>query len=118
MWSRTFGVVALGLVVFGWSALAESSRDVGVVTSVTGPSLSMRVRGNEVRTVRTDAQTTYAKWITHKPWQQSDQASSASLVVGRCVTVDVRADDAATAKVVRVSDEPATSLWDPCKTLR
>jgi hypothetical protein len=117
MWSRTFGVVALGLVVFGASALAEPGRDVGVVTNVTGPTLSMRVRGNEVRTVGTDAQTTYVKWITHKPWQQNNQASSASVLVGRCVTVDVRADDA-TAKVVRVSDEPATSLWDPCKTLR
>jgi hypothetical protein len=29
MWSRTFGAVALGLVVFRWSARAESGRDVG-----------------------------------------------------------------------------------------
>ena len=118
MWSRTFGTVALGLVVCGWSAQAESGRAVGVISNVAEPSLDVRVRGGEVRTIRTDAKTTYVKWMTHKPWQQNSRASSASLVVGRCVDVDLRADDATMAKVVRVSDEPATCLWDPCKALR
>jgi hypothetical protein len=118
MLGRTLGVVAVGLVVCGLSAQAGSGRVVGVITSVAGPSMDLRARGSETRQIRTDATTSYMKWITHRPWQQDSTATGGSLVIGRCVDVVVRADDPTTAKVVRVSDEPATSLFDPCKTLR
>jgi hypothetical protein len=80
--------------------------------------MQITLRGAEMRGVRTDNQTSYVKWSTHRPWQQETPANSKSLVVGPCVDIEVRSNDSSVAELVRISDEPSGASFDPRKALR
>jgi hypothetical protein len=118
MWARRIVLVGLVLVVAGSVADARSPRIVGAVASVTANSLDVMTKSEGTKSVRLDSGTQYLKWITHKPWQESHQASFSSLSVGRCVEVDLRAADTNDARKVWVSTEPIGSLYDPCRGFR
>jgi hypothetical protein len=118
MWARKIVFVVVVLVVVGAVAGARSARLVGAVASVTPNSLDVRTKSEGTRSVRLDSSTQYLKWITHKPWQESGQASFSSLSVGRCVEVDLRSAGTNDAKMVWVSTEPIGSLYDPCRGFR
>jgi hypothetical protein len=121
MRSLTLGVLALALMMSASSTKAAAGRIMGVIASVTEqPTPAMQIRSKEAgtREVRTDHDTRYMKWLTHKPLGQETRADRQSLVVGRCVDVEVRAGDRGLAKTVRISDEPSGSLFDPCKADR
>ena len=121
MKSLTLGVLATTLLLSASFTKASAGRVRGVIASTTEQAtLLIEVRSNETgtREIRTDNNTSYLKWITHQPWQRDTRANSASLVVGRCVDVELRASDAGLAKIVRVSDEPSGTLFDPCKSSR
>jgi hypothetical protein len=118
MWARKMVFVGLALVALGSAAHARSARMMGAVASVTQNSLDVMTKNEGMKSVRLDGSTHYAKWITHKPWQESQQASFSSLAVGRCVEVDLRSADANEAKTVWVSTEPIGSLYDPCYGFR
>jgi hypothetical protein len=117
----TLGVLALALMLSASSTKASAGRITGVIASVTEqatPSMQVTTKESGRLEVRTDNNTSYAKWITHKPMGQDTRLDSKSLVVGRCVDVELRAKDTSLAKTVRISDEPAGSLFDPCKANR
>jgi hypothetical protein len=118
MWARTIVFVGLVLVAVGSVAHARSARMVGAVASVTPNSLDVMTKSEGMQSVRLDNRTEYMKWITHKPWQASQQADFSSLSVGRCVEVDLRSADANQAKMVWVSTEPIGSIYDPCHGFR
>jgi hypothetical protein len=117
-WARRIVFVGLVLVVAGSVADARSPRLVGAVASVTANSLDVMTKSEGTKSVRLDSATQYLKWITHKPWQESQQASFGTLSVGRCVEVDLRSADTNNAKRVWVSTEPIGSLYDPCRGFR
>jgi hypothetical protein len=117
----TLGVLAMALLLSTSFIRASAGRVTGVIASTTQQATPLiEVRSNETgtREIRTDSNTSYMKWITHQPWQRDTRANSESLVVGRCVEVELRSSDAGLAKVVRVSDEPSGTLFDPCKSSR
>ena len=118
MWARKIVLVGLVLVVVGSVADARMARIVGAVASVTTNSLDVMTKSEGMQSVRLDNRTQYLKWITHKPWQASQQANFGSLSVGRCVEVDRRSADTNDAKRVWVSTEPIGSLYDPCRSFR
>jgi hypothetical protein len=118
MWARKIAFVGLALVVLVAWADARSSRMVGAVASVTSNSLDVMTKSEGTKSVSLDGSTQYMKWITHKPWQESQQADFASLAVGRCVQVDLRSADKNEAKMVWVSTEPIGSINDPCHGFR
>jgi hypothetical protein len=121
MRSLTLGVLAIALLLSTSFAKASAGRVTGVIASVTGqasPSIQVTSGETGTREIRTNNNTSYMKWITHQPWQRDGGANSRSLVVGRCVDVELRAADTGVAKVVRVSDEPSGSLFDPCRSSR
>jgi hypothetical protein len=121
MRSLTLGVLATALLLSASLTRASAGRVTGVIASVTGQATkSIQVRSGETgaREIRTDNNTSYMKWITHQPWQQDIRANNQSLVVGRCVDVELRAADSGVAKVIRVSDEPSGTLFDPCRSSR
>ena len=118
MWARKIVFVGLALVVVGSVADARSARMVGAVASVTPNSLDVMTKSEGMQSVRLDNGTQYLNWITHKPWQGSQQAHFGSLSVGRCVEVDRRSADTNDAKRVWVSTEPIGSLYDPCRSFR
>jgi hypothetical protein len=121
MRSLGLGVLALALMLPVSSTNAAAGKIKGVIASVTEqPTPSMQVRSKEAgtREVRTDRDTHYTKWLTHKSLGQDTRADRKSLVVGRCVDVELRAGDTGLAKTVRISDEPSGSLFDPCKADR
>jgi hypothetical protein len=99
---------------------AAGPKVTGVIARVerqASPTFLITGKGVESREVRTDDKTQYMKWITHKPWQQDNTADTKALVEGRCVEVELR-PGAGIAKIVRISDEPSGSIFDPCKTRR
>jgi hypothetical protein len=101
-------------------ARAATTRVVGVITGVEMHSpvtLQVSSNGAQPATIHTDDKTAYMKWVTHKPWQGNDHVTTAALMQGRCVEVEMRTE-ADVAKVVRVSDEPAGSVFDPCRSHR
>jgi hypothetical protein len=118
MWVRKVAFAGLMLVVLGCWADARSARMVGAVASVTPNSLDVMTKSEGTKSVRLDRSTQYMKWITHKPWQDSQQADFTSLSVGRCVEVDLASGDANQAKMVWVSTEPIGSIYDPCHGFR
>jgi len=98
---------------------ATAKRLVGVIAGVDvqGPvTLRLTSRGSEAATVRTDEKTAYMKWVTHRPWQQNERVTTSALGQGRCVEAEM--SDNNVARVVRVSDEPAGSVFDPCRDRR
>jgi hypothetical protein len=113
-------IMFVGLVVaaLGSSTGARSARLVGAVASVTPNSLEVMTKSEGTKAVRLDRSTQYMKWITHKPWQESQQADFTSLAVERCVEVDLRSADTNEAKMVWVSTEPSGSIYDPCHGFR
>jgi len=116
MKNRTFVMAALILAV-GSQLGASAPHVVGVLTNVQpGPETTMQVtsRESEVQSVRADQNTTYMKWILHKPLQADNRATSDSLIVGRCVSIDMRSSSGGVAKTIRISDEPSGSVFDPC----
>jgi hypothetical protein len=116
MWARV--LVGLALVLLGSLAGAKSARLVGAIASVTPNSLDVMTKSEGTRTVHLDSRTQYLKWITQRPWQQGRQADFTSLLVGRCVEVDLRSADKDEAKMVWVSTEPVGSFHDPCHGFR
>ena len=111
-------VAAVLIGVAGVShARATSNRVVGVIARVGGtatPEFQVASKGAETRTVQTDAKTAYMKWVTHKPWQTDTGMTTSALIAGRCVEVELQAESSILAKAVRISDEPAGSIFDPC----
>jgi hypothetical protein len=121
MRNLTLGVLAVALMLSPWPTRAAAGRITGVIASVTEqPTPSMQVKSKEAgtREIRTDNNTSYTKWIIHKPMGQAARLDRKSLVVGRCVDVELPDKDGFLAKAVRISDEPSGSLYDPCKALR
>jgi hypothetical protein len=107
------------LAAFAMPMQAGANRVVGVIAGVDvhGPvTLQLTSKGREAATVHTDEKTAYMKWVTHKPWEQNEHVTTSSLALGRCV--EVEKSDSNVAKVVRVSDEPAGSVFDPCRDRR
>jgi hypothetical protein len=121
MRSLTFGALAAALMLAASFTHASTGNVKGVIASVTEqPTPSLQVTSKEAgsREVRTDNNTGYMKWLTHKPLGQDTRLDTKSLVVGRCVDVELRGNGASTAKVIRISDEPSGALFDPCKADR
>ena len=118
MGARTVAFVGVVLVALGSAADARSARMVGAIASFTPNSLDVMTKSEGTKSVRLNSSTQYLKWITHKPWQESQRASFTSLSVGRCVEVDLRSADTNDAKMVWVSTEPIGSLYDPCHSFR
>jgi hypothetical protein len=121
MRKHTAGAVALSLLLAA-SGQAAGGRITGVLASVEGHAaptlLQITAQDREEQQVRTDPNTHYVKWITHQPWQQDTRTNTAALVAGRCVDVQLRSGDASIATIVRISDEPSGSIYDPCKARR
>jgi len=116
MIAMSAAAVLLGCVV---QMQARTTRIVGVIASVERHETAivrLRSHGAEDRTVRTDDKTAYMRWVTHKPWQGGGLTDTSVLVLGRCAEIELGANDV--AKVVRVSDEPAGSVYDPCLSRR
>ena len=121
MRSLTLGALTLMLMLPAAPTKAGAGRIKGLIASVVEqPATTMQItlRDADTREVRTDNQTVYMRWITQRPWQQDTRATRQSLVVGRCVDIEVRPNDTSVATLVRISSEPAGALFDPCKTLR
>ena len=116
--------IAIGLLIAAASAAqlaAAPTRFVGVISQVEQngvKTIQITSRGAETKTVHADEKTAYMKWITHKPWQQDASLDQRALVQGRCISVELRADATDIAKTVHISDEPAGSIFDPCKDRR
>jgi hypothetical protein len=120
---RTKGIVVVALLIAGGlvQLRATTSRVIGVIAAIerqAAPTLTVTAKGMETQTVRTSGQTAYMKWINHKPWQRDASANTSSLIEGRCVEVEMRSDESGVAKTIWISDEPAGSLYDPCKARR
>jgi len=119
-WGYATSVAAL-LAASLSPAQAATHRLVGVVTRVDrepAPSVQMTAKGLGDQIVHIDAKTAFVKWVTHKPWQQDTRADMAGLAEGRCVEIVLRSGPGAIANRIRISDEPAGSLFDPCKVRR
>jgi hypothetical protein len=110
-------LVILGSALLGFvlSAQAKTQRIVGVVAGVSNDSLQVTTKSGAAESVRLDDKTDYMKWITHRPWGQDSRADRSSLLIGRCVSIEVRSGEPAVAKMVQISNEDAGSIWDPCK---
>jgi hypothetical protein len=111
------GALVAAAFVCGTSTLRGTRGVVGVVTAVGSNSLEISRGEQRTQAIALDAGTSYMKWITHQPWQQSTASSTNALNIGRCVSVELRSDSDATAKVVRISRDEGT-VWDPCKSIR
>jgi hypothetical protein len=118
MRKQTAGAVALLLAASGQAAGGRITGVLASVESHAAPTLQITAKDREERQVRTDANTQYVKWITHQPWQQDTGASATALVDGRCVDVQLRSGDTSMASIVRISNEPSGSIFDPCKARR
>ena len=103
------------LLIFVLSAQAKTQKIVGVVAGLSGDSLQVTTKGETTTQVQLDNKTEYTKWLTHRPWGADTRADRSSLVKGRCVTVDLRPGEPATAKLVRISDEPVGTIYYPCR---
>ena len=101
----------LGLVLV---AQAKTQKIVGVVAGVSKDSIQVTTKNEATESVALDDKTSYVKWITHRPWGQDTRADRSSLLIGRCVNIEVREGQPTTAKRVQVNDDPAGSIWDPC----
>ena len=93
---------------------------VGVIASVERHSpatLQITTKSGKVQEVRTDAKTRYVKWTTRKEGPQVGSVDSDALVVGRCVDVEPHTGDPHSAKIVRISNEPAGSASIRARTV-
>jgi hypothetical protein len=117
MWHRTFVVAGVALLV-GASGVGATGTLVGIVSNVSDKAVQITLREKRTETITVDDKTAYVKWISHKPWQQSDRAGSSALALGRCVNVDLRPDGTNVAKVIWVNTDGAGTVWDPCREIR
>ena len=121
MTKRMLAMTSMTALIVLVTPIAASTRTVGVLAGVDlkgPPTLQLATKAGEAATatVRTDEKTAYMKWVTHRPWQANERIDTNALMLGRCVEAEM--SDNNVAKVVRVSDEPAGSVFDPCKGRR
>jgi hypothetical protein len=109
---------AAALLVGSAAIGATAPRISGVVAAKGATSLQITTKAEGTKSVGIDQKTDYMKWITEKPWQADTRASAGMVTAGSCVEVEPRSADGSMAKTVRVSSEPAGSMFDPCKTIR
>jgi hypothetical protein len=118
---RQIIVVSALLVMMGIGQLrADTKRIIGVITKVDRsgmPTLQVDSKGQETRRIHTDASTLYRKWFDDKRWRDP-MASSANLVEGRCVEIETKSDDPSVARRIRINEDRAGSLYDPCRKRR
>ena len=95
------------IVVLVSAAHAKAEKIVGVVTATDGDSLQIRTKSGTTESVRLERKTSYMKWITHRPWGQDTRADRTFLQSGRCVTIEVRAEDRDLA-----APRPSEALFD------
>ena len=107
-------LIALGATSLGCTTMA-ATRVKGVLGPSAPDTLRITSRGGEAVTVQVNGKTAYMKWATHKPWS-GGRISAAALVQGECVEVSITENNI--AKLVYVSDEPACSIFDPCRDRR
>src|SRR5581483_1972138 len=96
------------------SAQAATHRFVGVITRVDrepAPSVQMTAKGFGEQTIQIDGKTAFMKWVMHRPWQQDTRADMSGLAEGSCVEIVLRSGPGAVASRIRISDEPAGSLF-------
>jgi hypothetical protein len=107
----------LGLMVL---LLAGNARAVptlvGAVTVVSEGVVHVKTNDGGVKELTIDDKTQYIRWITHQPWQQSTVADRSFIKVGRCISVEPRADDDRVAKIIRVNTDEIGTIWCPCRT--
>jgi hypothetical protein len=118
MLKKLFVCSVVAVVASTAPAGAAAKRVVGLITAVGDNSLQIRTKSEQRETVKIDENTDYVKWITHKPFQQDNSASSRMLDVGRCVDVGLRSDNPGVARIIRVNADGAGTFWDPCKGMR
>jgi hypothetical protein len=111
------GVGVLLLAAGASSVAALSSRTTGIVTAVGERSVQVATKSEGVVSVGIDEKTAYHPWTMHKPWQASG-VSSRSLVAGRCVSIEQRANGNGVAGIVWINDDGAGTIWDPCRSFR
>lgn len=102
------------VVGFAFPVQAKTQKIVGVIAGVNSDSLQVTTKEGSAESIRLDQKTAYMKWVTHRPWGQDTRMDHSSLWVGRCVNVELRDGQPATAKLVHVNDDPTGSIWDPC----
>jgi len=108
-------LVSFALFVFVSSVHAKAKAIVGAVTAVSEDSLQVMTKNEGMESVRLTDKTVYRKWITHQPWGQDSRADKRSLLIGRCVTIEPAGDDPHVAKLIRISEEEAGTIWYPCR---
>ncbi|HXK10068.1 MAG TPA: hypothetical protein VMT70_10515 [Vicinamibacteria bacterium] len=104
----------MAALLLGLSTMAAAETVVGVVTAVSGDEVRVKTRHGEERVATLNVRTAYARWITHKPWQQETVADRAFVKAGRCVAVELQRDDPRVAKVVRISPDEVGTVYSPC----
>jgi endonuclease YncB( thermonuclease family) len=108
-------LVSLALFVLVSSVQAKARTIVGAVKAVSEDSVQVMTKNETTETVRLTDKTVYMKWITHQPWGQDSRADKRSLLAGRCVSIEPAGDDPHAAKLIRISDEQAGTIWYPCR---
>lgn len=107
-------MIGCAMVMYVLSVQAKTKSIVGVVSKVDAGSLQVNTREGSSESVRLDNETTYMKWINHRPWGQDANVDRKSLEVGRCVAIDIRSGEPAIAKLIRISNESVGTIWYPC----
>src|SRR5271169_5825634 len=69
---------------------ATGTRLSGIVAAKSETSLQITTKAEGTKAVGVDEKTDYMKWITEKPWQQDNRATSAMVTAGSCVEVELR----------------------------
>ena len=113
MWTRMVATAGCA-VMLASIAQAGSPSTVGVVTAVDGNTVQVTAKG-ATKSLRLDGKSQFVKWITHQPWQQDNRADRNKLTVGRCVQVE--ADEANVARLVRINLDDTGTIWSPCKDI-
>jgi len=89
-------VLALTVVI----AHAADNTIVGVVTNVGPGTIDVTTDTGETRSVTTDTETVYMKWILQKPWGQDPRADADFLKVGKRVHIELVEQNASVARTV------------------
>jgi hypothetical protein len=113
-------IVVATLLVMTSQLRADTKRIVGVIARLDRsgpPTFQVESKGQETHTIHTDASTLYRKWFGDKRWRDP-MASAANLVEGRCVEIETKSDDPSVAKRIRINEDRAGSLYDPCRKRR
>ena len=91
---------------------------IGIIEEPRSEALRVMTSFKERREVETDAQTRYAKWVTHQPWALDQIVNAKDVVVGRCVKVTLRERSSRIARTIEVSLDRPGAVSDPCKAFR